>query len=182
MSLVGVHAIQLRMPEHESLPEPSDVDSHTPDAPLHRLARARCRQGISRRLVARHMGITISEVRAQEEGDVDISLGTLRRWSEVLQVPLVELLVEPDEALSPPIMHRARLVRMMKTVKAILEQSREEPILRLATTMSEQLMDMMPELKDVGPWNAVGTRRPTDDLGAAASRCSDFRVIPELFD
>lgn len=182
MSLIGVHAIQLRMPEPETLPEPSELDPPTCDAPLHCLARARCRQGISRRLVARHMGTTISEIRAQEEGLVDISLRTLKRWSEILGVPLVELLVEPDEGLSPPIMQRARLVRLMKTVKAILEQSQEEPILRLAATMSEQLTDMMPELRDVGPWNAVGSRRPTDDLGQAATRCAEFRVVPELFD
>ena len=188
MSLVGVHAIQLRIPDHEALPEPAEPEPQTRTAPLsrkaplHCLATARCRQGISRRLVARHMGMTIAEVRAQEEGDVDISLDTLRRWSEILQVPLVELLVEPDESLSPPIQQRARLVRVMKTVKAILEQSREESILRLATTMGEQLTEIMPELKDVGPWNAVGSRRPTDDVGQAASRCVDFRIIPELFD
>jgi hypothetical protein len=32
----------------------------------------------------------------------------------------------------------------------------------------EQILEIMPELTDVGPWHSVGQRRPLDDLGRAA--------------
>jgi hypothetical protein len=80
-------------------------------------------------------------------------------------------LVDPGAPLSRPVYERAQLLRLMKTVMAISEQSDSEVIGRLAETMINQLVEIMPELKDVGPWHSVGQRRGLDEYGRAAERC-----------
>ena len=67
--------------------------------------------------------------------------------------------METEEPLSAPVMKRAQMVRLMKTAQAILERSSQPSIRRMAQTMTEQLIEIMPELADVGPWHAVGKRR-----------------------
>jgi hypothetical protein len=58
----------------------------------------------------------------------------------------------------------------MKTVAAIQELAESENISRLAQTMIDQLVEIMPELKEVGPWHSVGQRRSLDEYGRAAER------------
>ncbi len=124
-------------------------------APLHRLAEARRQEGISRRTVARHLKISIGQVRAGTGGPRS-SLSTLYAWQRVLNVPITELLEESDTALSVPVMTRAQLLRMMKTVVTILERCKQKSIRRMAQFLSEQLVEVMPELKEIAPWPAVG--------------------------
>ncbi len=93
--------------------------------PLHRLAEVRRLQGITRRTVARRLNVDIATIKLQEQPTTDLPLSTLYAWQRVLESPLAELLVETDEPLSPPVMQRARMVRLMKTAAAILE--RREP-------------------------------------------------------
>ena len=64
----------------------------------------------------------------------------------------------------------------MKTVAAILERSESKSICRLAEMLTEQLTELMPELKDVSPWHSVGQRRTAHELGRIAD-CS----IPDDF-
>jgi hypothetical protein len=59
----------------------------------------------------------------------------------------------------------------MKTATAILEQAASPQLQRLAQRLVEQLIELMPELEGVGPWNAVGRRRTSDELGRAADQC-----------
>lgn len=132
---------------------------------LHRLHQVRRQEGVSRRTVARHLGITTAEVRRQECESTDLPLSALRRWAAALGVPVAELLQEPDISLSPPLQWRARLVRLMKTAKALLEQAREPSTDRLAIGLIEQLVDIMPELREVQAWHAVGVRRRCDEYG-----------------
>ena len=40
----------------------------------------------------------------------------------------------------------------------------------MAQTMAAQLIEIMPELAEVGPWHAVGKRRRLNELGIAAQR------------
>ena len=40
----------------------------------------------------------------------------------------------------------------------------------MAQTMFNQLVEIMPELANVGPWQAVGKRRQQSELGMAAHR------------
>jgi hypothetical protein len=85
-------------------------------------------------------------------------------------VPVTELLVEASDSLASPVLERSRLVRLMKTVLAIQEQAKQESIRRMAQTMFDQLVEIMPELAQVGPWHAVGKRRRLNELGIAAQR------------
>lgn len=138
--------------------------------PLQRLALVRRLQGISRRTVARRLNIDVEQVREQEQAGCDLRLSALYAWQKALEVPVAELLVETDGSFASPVLERSRLVRLMKTVLAIREHSKQESIRRMAETMIGQLIETMPELAEVGPWHAVGRRRRLSELGVAAQR------------
>jgi transcriptional regulator with XRE-family HTH domain len=150
--------------------------------PLHRLGAVRLQQGVSRRTVARRLNIDLAAVRAQESETTDIALSQLYEWQKVLEVPLGELLLEADDSLSAPVQKRAQLVRLMKSALAILENANQETIRRMAQTLIDQLLEIMPELAGVGPWHAVGQRRRLDELGVAAERRLSDDVFLDLTD
>src|SRR3954463_15825778 len=151
--------------------------SVTPEKrPLHRVADVRRRQGISVRSAARRMHTSIDQVRRQEEPEHDMLLSELVRWQKALDVPLADLLVETDGPLSEPIMTRARLLRIMKTVRAIKETATSSSIQRFATMLEQQLVELMPELKDVAAWHSIGQRRSPDEVGRTAER-----ILPDNF-
>lgn len=137
---------------------------------LHRLEEVRRLQGVTRRTVARRLNTDVATVKQQEQPSADLLLSTLYAWQQVLEVPIVELLIETEEPLSAPVLKRAQLVRLMKTAAAILERSSQPSIKRMAQMMVEQLCEIMPELQGVSPWHAVGRRRTQDELGQAAFR------------
>lgn len=139
--------------------------------PLHRVARVRHEQGLSLRSVSRQSGIDVRELRCQEEETTDIRLSELYGWQRILDVPIGDLLVDPGSPLSRPVLERARLVRLMKTVMAIGQQASAPSIQRLAQTMVDQLVEIMPELEQVSAWHSVGQRRSLDEYGIAAERC-----------
>jgi hypothetical protein len=144
--------------------------------PLHRIAEVRRRQGISVRSAARRLHTSMDQVRQQEDPHADLPLSELYHWQSALEVPVTELLVESDSPLSEPILTRARLVRVMKSVRALKESATSASIGRLATMMEQQLIELMPELKDVAAWHSVGRRRAPDELGRAAER-----ILPDSF-
>ena len=113
---------------------------------------------MSRRAVARRLNVDVEQVRQQECETADVPLSVLYAWQKALDVPVAELLVEAGDALASPILERSQLVRLMKTVLAISEQARQESIRRMAQTMVDQLVEIMPELAEVG---AVAHRRQT---------------------
>ncbi len=158
-----VHQVIARPPQPK--PDPS-----SPPRPLHRLARVRCQEQITQRTVARRLGIALTDVRRQESSTTDIPLSVLYQWQGVLDVPVTELLVEPGDALSQPIKQRAQLVRLMKTARTISERCRKGTVSRMAETLIGQLLDLMPELQEIGPWHAIGRRRTRLELGRAAER------------
>ena len=90
--------------------------------------------------------------------------------SKQLDVPLADLLVECEEPLSAPVLQRARLVRLMKTAAAIQEKSDSRSVRRLADTLVQQLVEIMPELKGVTAWHSVGQRRSLEELGRIVER------------
>ena len=145
--------------------------------PLHRLAEVRRRQGITRRTLARRLNTDVATVKLLEQATTDMLLSTLYAWQEVLDAPVAELLVESDEPLSSPVLKRAQMVRLMKTAGAILERAQQPSIRRMAQMLVDQLCEIMPELKGVSPWHAVGRRRTQDELGQAAQR----RIPAEVF-
>jgi hypothetical protein len=124
------------------------------------------------------MGVEVREVRRQEQETTDLNLSELYRWQQILGVPIGELLDDNGSPLSRPVMERAHLVRIMKTAKTLKEKAETDDevdpasiaIARLAETLINQLVEIMPELADVTPWHAVGQRRSLLELGKAAER------------
>jgi transcriptional regulator with XRE-family HTH domain len=137
-------------------------------ARLQKLSEARRRQGLSVRCVAQRLGRTVSEVRAQEEEQADLLVSDLYRWQAALEVPIEELLEDPDDELSSSVLARARMLKVMKTAMAIRRQARSEAERRLARLLTDQLLEIMPELKEVSAWPAVGHRRRADEMGRIA--------------
>jgi transcriptional regulator with XRE-family HTH domain len=135
---------------------------------LHQLGAARRRQGLSVRCVAQRLGRTVGEIRAQEDERADLSISELYRWQAALDVPIDELLREPQDSLSPRVLARARLLRIMKTAMALRRQARSEAERRLSRLLIEQLLEIMPELKEVSGWPAVGHRRTAEEFGRIA--------------
>jgi hypothetical protein len=132
---------------------------------LQKLSAARRRQGLSIRCVAQRLGRTVTEVRTQEDEQADLLISELYRWQAALEVPIEELLAEPQDSLSPKVMMRAQLLNVMKTAMAMRRQARSEAERRLGRLLIEQLLEIMPELKEVSGWPAVGHRRRADELG-----------------
>lgn len=151
--VIGTHA----------LPVSSPTESLNPI--LNRVREVREQQGMSLRTASRRMEADVRLLRELEDPRTDLRLSDLYRWQKVLEVPIADLLVESQEPLSRPVLERARLLKLMKTAQAMLEKSPTAEIRHMAQMFIEQLCEIMPELKDVGPWPAVGQRRTIDDIG-----------------
>jgi transcriptional regulator with XRE-family HTH domain len=137
---------------------------------LHRLAEVRQQQAVSHRNVARRLGLDMKTVRQQEEETHDLPLSLLYAWQQVLDVPIADLLIDNDGPISPLVLQRARMVKLMKTAAAIQEKADSNSMRRLVQMLMDQLIEIMPELKEVGPWHAVGQRRTLDDYGRVVER------------
>ena len=149
---------------------------------MHRLGEARRQEHIFAPQRGADLGITIEDVRRQECKTTDLPLSVLHKWAKVLGLPVAELVEEPDDSLSTPLFNRARLVRVMKTAMAILERTGDPRTKRLAQTMVDQLIEIMPELRGVSAWHAVGKRRRLDELGIAAERSLSDEVFMDMVD
>jgi hypothetical protein len=138
--------------------------------PLHRIYDVRREQGVSLRRVGQLLHTDIRELRREEDPAVDLRLSRLYQWQAALEVPVADLLVDSGAPLSAPVLERARLVRIMKTVAAIQEKAPNTSIERLAQTLVDQVLEIMPELKGINPWHSVGQRRSLEELGRIAER------------
>lgn len=143
---------------------------------LHRLAEVRRVQNVSLNSMARHLDIPVATARKQEQPDHDMLLSHLYRWQELLHVPAGELLVDTDEYPDNPIRRRSQLVKVMKTARTLLLRAKESSTKILAQTLCDQLVEIMPELREIGPWPSVGQSREAKDLGQAAYRRFDANV------
>ncbi len=153
-------------PAKHALPMPSTTDRR----PWHRIAEVRRQQGVSVRSITRKLGLTAEEVRQQEDPTCDLTLSQLCAWQHALEVPLANLLIDTDAPLSGPVLTRARMLRTMKTAQAIKENAKDSGTQRMALMLVEQLIEVMPELKDVSAWHSVGQRRTQDEVGRIAER------------
>lgn len=138
---------------------------------LHRISTVRRREGASLRGISRRVGVEVRKLKQQEQEGADLRLSDLYQWQEALQVPITDLLIETDDSLSAPVLKRARMVKLMKTVGSLLEHADNVRVERIATMLVEQLLEIMPELEGVCPWPTVGQRRSLDEQGRAADRC-----------
>ena len=144
---------------------------------LHRISEVRQQQGVSLRSAARRMGKEVSRLKVQEQETTDLTLRDLYDWQQVLDVPVADLLVDQDAALSQPIMQRAQMVRLMKTATSILDSAQSLATRRMAQMLVDQLVEMMPELAEVSAWHTVGQRRSLDEFG----RAFDRRISDDMF-
>lgn len=136
---------------------------------LHCLAEVRRREGVSLRSLARKWGLSIRVVRQEERPSTDLRLTALYRWQAALGVPLADLL--PDRVAPPldPILQRAALVKAMKTAVTIREHSKSHRVQRLIACLIEQLLVIMPELANVGPWQEPAERPKPKEHGRVIS-------------
>lgn len=130
-----------------------------PGIARHRVREVRREQGISIKRASQHLGVSVEEARRQEEPTCDLTLSQLHAWQKLCETPVADLLVEPDCELSAPVLQRARMVRVMKTVQAIMERTGQTSVKRLGQTLVNQLVELMPELKGVSSWHAVERRQ-----------------------
>ncbi len=136
----------------------------------HRIKEVRREQGVSLRRVSQLLRTEVRELRREEEETSDLPLSRIYEWQKALEVPIADLLVDSAGPLSPPVLERARMVRVMKTVAAIMEKAENTSIERLAQTLVDQLVEIMPELKGVNPWHSVGQRRSLNEYGRTMER------------
>lgn len=132
---------------------------------LHRIAKVREQQGLSLQTLSRRMGVDVRELKQQEQPEFNLTLQELYSWQKALDVPIQHLLCDEEDGLSETTQTRAALVKLMKTVVALTEVSTAPRVVRLTTMLREQMIEMMPELAEIGGWPNYGSRRPTDSLG-----------------
>jgi len=153
-----------------------------PSAPpqLNRIRLLREQQGVSLRTAARRLKLEMAEIRRQDDPATDLTISQLLAWQQILETPMADLLADPGAELSAPVLERAQMIRLMKTVAAILEQAQTPAVQRMARTLVDQLTSIMPELAEVGPWHSVGQRRSMDEYGRAADRSIDDSFFARL--
>ena len=122
------------------------------------------------RCAATRSGVPVGILKKQEQASTDLKLSELRRWQDALLVPITELIVD-DGAMSKSVLERAKLVRIMKTVLSIRVLSHNAArVGRLAEMLTEQLIEIMPELDGIAAWHLTGESRHMEDLGRIAER------------
>lgn len=136
---------------------------------LHRINEVRKQQGVSLRAAARRIGCDLSRLREQECENADLSLSDLYAWQWALGVPVQDLLAESEEPLSAPVLELSRMIRLAKTVATIQERSDSKAVTQLASMLMEQLVEIEPNLSDIGPWPTTRLRT-LDDMGQACER------------
>jgi transcriptional regulator with XRE-family HTH domain len=161
---------------HAPTPVPAGSAANGQKKLMHRISEVRQEQGVSIRSAARRLGVSMQEVREQEDPACDLRLSQLHQWQHVLEVPLADLVLDSDAPLSTPVSQRAKMLRVMKTVKALAEAASEPSVQRFAQMLITQLVDVMPELKEVSAWHSVGQRRTQDEMGRIIER-----TIPDSF-
>ena len=145
--------------------------------PLHRIADARRRQDISVRSAARRMQTSMEQVRKQEDPNCDMLLSDLHRWQRALRSADHGAAGRQRRAV---IGARADACPSAARDENRARQFRNRPtspsIQRFAAMLEQQLIELMPELKDVAAWHSVGQRRSPNELGRIAER-----VLPDSY-
>jgi transcriptional regulator with XRE-family HTH domain len=144
---------------------------------LHRIAEVRAQQGVSLRAISRRSGVDVQELKQQELPDSNLTLVDLIRWAKALEVPVENLIVDNDCELSDPVQSRAALVKVMKTVVALTEVAASPRVARLTTMLREQMIELMPELAEIGGWPNFGSRRPPDQQGRIGENPIDVQSL-----
>ena len=160
------------MSTHVIEADPTASFSAAPAPSLHQLRAVRELEEASLRSVAVRLRIPCSKARRLEDETTDMPLSELYRWSKALGVPASNLLQGPQEAMSDALCVRAKLLRMMKTVRTLADRAPEPSVRRLADRFAAELLQIMPELQEVPPWPREGSMRSGDPYG---------RILEQIF-
>ncbi len=161
----------------DCLPTVREASKMRDVAQLHRIAEVRAQQGLSLRAIARRTGVDLQELKRQELPDSNLTLIDLTRWAKALEVPIENLIVDHDSELSDPVQSRAAMVKVMKTVVALTEVAASPRVVRLTTMLREQMIELMPELAEIGGWPNFGSRRPPDQQGRIGENPIDVQSL-----
>lgn len=161
----------------DCLPTVREANKVRDAVPLHRIAEVRAQQGVSLRAISRRSGVDVHELKRQELPDSNLTLIDLMRWAKALEVPIENLMVDNDSELSDPVQSRAALVKVMKTVVALTEVAASPRVARLTTMLREQMIELMPELAEIGGWPNFGSRRPPDQQGRIGENPIDVQSL-----
>jgi transcriptional regulator with XRE-family HTH domain len=129
----------------------------------HRIASVRERHQMSLREVAANMGLTEGELRREEDERSDLRLSRLYAWQTALNVPISELLVEPDSGLSLPSLQPASLRRLMRTAISIQKHTKNQSVRILAQTLINHIVEIAMELEDVSEGFLFGSHLFVDE-------------------
>lgn len=140
---------------------------------LHQIATVRREQNISIVSCAKKLGISVQEARYQELPTTDLTITQLLAWKEVLEVPLSELVGQTGDDLENPIRNRAKLVKIMKSAKQVLQVAHESRVRYIGETLVDQLVELMPELAEISAWPDVGQSHENRSPGVAVTRRFD---------
>lgn len=180
---------ETKQTEKKKAPKKAPVKSSAPrimpapplppgEFPLQRVKEVRLREGLRPGVVKNALGLANkSDVARREDPKADYWLSEIYALAERFGVPPVQLLCDPGDDLCNSVTGRAKLVLLMKTANLIAENARQESVRRLAQGLCEQLVDMMPELAQIGAWHSVGKRRKVSELGVAAERGRAVRAL-----
>ncbi|MBA61820.1 MAG: hypothetical protein CMJ76_05575 [Planctomycetaceae bacterium] len=140
------------------------------DCAVNRIAFVREQQEMTLRSVARHTGVDVRTLRKQEKPTANLTLTELADWSKALDVPVANLIEEPESTLDNPVKKRAAMVRIMRSAMSIHDAAESGKMSALAETLVSQLVELMPELEGLAAWPQYGQRRGPEEVGRVAER------------
>jgi transcriptional regulator with XRE-family HTH domain len=145
----------------------SDKEPYAEPQALHRVRAARKARRLSLSEVAKHLALPPEEAERQEQPTSDLPLSTLYRWQKLLKVPVTELLVDGTGSLGLPSVKSERLAGALQVALAILAQTKQPGIRRMAHTLVDQLVELSPDLKQVADAHTAGQAHRFDEQGRA---------------
>ncbi len=135
----------------------------------HYIAEVLKNQRISVAFCAKRLGVSEEEVLRQLDPKSNLTLNQLFDWSEVLEVPLPELLPF-DSSTADPIRNRALLLRIMKTARQVQSLSVHTTVQYAAETLILQLLELVPDFAMIEAWPSVGQSRVAKVDGLSTRR------------
>jgi transcriptional regulator with XRE-family HTH domain len=149
---------------------------------LHRLAAVRREKGLSLQAMAARLRVDVETVRQQEQATSDLPLSILDRWRQALDVPLGELLIEASHPLALPPIPERKTAELLEAALAILKQTKQTGIRRMAHTLVDQLVELRPELKSLATQCGAGSGQLLDAQGQSVGHELPLDVFLDAID
>ena len=171
----------------QSHPSPHDQAERS-DLRRHFILETLKTQGMTLATCAKRLGVSLEEAERQAEPYSNLTLEQLFAWSDALDAPISELLPF-DLTTSDPIRNRALMLRIVKTARQLQNLSRNTTLEYAATSLVDQLIELVPEYAVVEPWSSVGKSRVAKSEGllerrvdSETSKFIEERSLPPYFE